>query len=175
MKRSITIVPFVRYSKVSFYSLQYEDEEENEEGELETITDKFFKEFLEKPEYTESLGKLHDWIELIGDEYGATAGLFRFEDKAEALPPHEKNMKAHGIVLEDPLRLYLYRVSDSIVILMTGGVKDFYDKSVRDCPNLLPRFRFANSMTHQIKEAISCGLLTFKGQELNLSDHFYLS
>lgn len=102
---------------VTFYTVRWENDPDSE-------TDKFYAKFKNDPTYRPALEELNALIfDVIGDREGASEVFFkRHENKATALPP----VKVKTLCLEYPnfpLRLYCYRVSESIVILFNGGPK----------------------------------------------------
>lgn len=100
-----------------------------EDVEGQTETDKFFNCYaVEGHQFENEAYQLFRLItESIGNRYGATDDFFdRPENNAYALPPKPKQwieeIKEMG--KHFPLRLYCYRVSEQIVILFNGGIKD---------------------------------------------------
>lgn len=74
---TILAVKTFTFKKVKYYSVQINDKEVNE-----------FFDFLNRmediPEIEEDLGILFDWLELIGEEFGALSVYFRHEKIADA-------------------------------------------------------------------------------------------
>lgn len=103
----------------TFYTVRWEDADISE-------TDMFFDKFRKYEHLKESLQELAKFIEvIIGDEYGALADFFRFENSAQALPP-SGTYKVEDIFINYgnfPLRLYCLRVSETLVVLFNGGEK----------------------------------------------------
>lgn len=80
---------------------------------------------------------------------------FRFENEAEALPPYiEKNN----------LRLYVCRLSEGVVVLANGGIKN--GLRVQDCEELMPHFGFAYKMAKQLRIMMGRGEIKIKGKEI---------
>ena len=151
---------FRSYQKVNYYTLVIE--ENNPDGVSET--EDFFGRFEHRKEYNTSLNNLVDWIEEIGDNRGANSDFFRPEDKARALPPPSRYLRTRSA---GKLRLYCILINEQIVILANGDEKTA--NAVKDCPDLLPKFRFANSIARQLE----IEELKIQGKKiLNLKDIF---
>jgi len=106
----------------TFYTVKWEGSETSE-------TDRFFEKYENDDNpYNSYAYELFRLItHSIGDIYGATDDFFdRTKNKALALPPKPKRwipeIKELGIHF--PLRLYCYRISESIVVLFNGGIKN---------------------------------------------------
>ncbi|MEP4532683.1 MAG: hypothetical protein ABJ004_06330 [Cyclobacteriaceae bacterium] len=107
--------------KCTFYTVRWEDHPLNE-------TDKFLEKYEKLPEYKGALQELLSFIlDAIGDDHGAIDELFnRHENEVEGLPLHGK------VCLKDvtfhypefPLRIYALRLSERLVVLFNGGIKD---------------------------------------------------
>ncbi len=106
----------------NFYTVRWENSEVNE-------TDHFFEQYEnEENQYCNSAYELF-WLitHSIGNVYGATNDFFdRNKNNAQALPPKPKNWipEIMEIGIHFPLRLYCFRISESIVVLFNGGIKD---------------------------------------------------
>ena len=108
-------------SQCTFYTVRWEDCDENE-------TDKFLYKFYNIPEHKTSVQRLLYFIEgTIGEDHGPLDEFFnRHENEVKGLPVKGR------ITIEDsvyhfpqfPLRIYALKVSEEIVILFNGGVKD---------------------------------------------------
>lgn len=108
-------------AKCTFYTVRYDDLHINE-------TDLFFDKYDAIPEYTKANQELLSFIWYsIGDDHGAADELFnRDENEVKGLPVQGK------AVLDEityhypnfPLRLYALKITNNIVILFNGGVKD---------------------------------------------------
>lgn len=164
------IEEFKDFEKVRFYTVRLEKEEEWEE---ETEADKFFREFLDKPEKPSSGGELiFNSIVEIG-ERGAKERYFRFENRANALPPPARTLVELGQSEEtrgDNLRLYCIRLSEEIVILISGDRKTM--ETAQECPIVAPHFRLANNLAKKIDEAIINKEIVIDGKELRFDDDF---
>jgi len=121
----------------------------------ESETDKFFIRFADSGDFEDEIHLLARLItENIGNKYGATDDFFtRFENKAHALPPKPgskvEEIKEFG--LDFPLRLFCYRISESIVILFNGGIKNGQTAQESD---LSMQFYEAQLFASKIEEAL---------------------
>lgn len=156
MNRIILIKEFKRFKKVTFYTLRYEESNISE-------TDKFLDRFMNNTDFKEDFDDILNYIEEIG-ERGAEAKYFRFEGKAEALPPKWSQNK---------LRLYCIRLTDNIVILANGGIKS--SQTAQDSKDLSMKFHFANKAAKELTECIMTGQIKInhekrilEGEELEL-------
>lgn len=98
------------------------------DGEEETETDKFMLKYENKPEYEASLQSLLSFIiKSIGDDHGAIDELFnRYENEVTGLPAQGK-IKLGEFTYHYPnfpLRIYALKITDEIVVLFNGGIKD---------------------------------------------------
>lgn len=105
----------------TFYTVKNDGEEHNE-------TDKFLLKYSENPTYKEDVQTLLAFIIYsIGDEHGAIDELFnRYENEVTGLPSKGK-ISLGGFTYHYPgfsLRLYALKITDEIVILFNGGIKD---------------------------------------------------
>lgn len=135
-------------SVCTFYTVRY-----NDEG---SETDKFFDKYTASNHQFEEKARqlFYLIIESIGNKYGATDDFFdRSENKAQALPPKPKRKveEIKEIGAHFPLRLYCYRVTEQIVILFNGGVKD--SDSAQGSKNLSMKFYEAQTFAGKIEEA----------------------
>jgi hypothetical protein len=133
--------------KVNYYSVHFEDNEENE-----------FFEFLgrmeDEPEVEDELEKLIVWLELIADQYGAQQKFFRHEglySDTSALPPPRHIMLINELEVNH-LRLYCLRANEHVVFIFNGGIKSQGIDKAQDCPNVRPYFIQANELTKKINE-----------------------
>ncbi len=160
MKKHVTLQLFKTFSKVNFYTFQFIDSAQSE-------TDKFFSKFENDVLVETDLLNLVSWLSLIGQKYGAKSGFFRHESAAMALPPPMAKMVKEVIV--NDLRLYCVWISEEIVILANGGIKQ--SQKVQDSPEIMRHFRFANMMAIQITEMIYTDDFQYAGKQiLNLNN-----
>lgn len=95
--------------KCTIYTIQFSEESETE-------YERFYSKFIEDAQFSQDLLRIVQLVDKIAD-IGALERFFRPEgkmrDSVVALP-----------VLRSQLRLYCLRLSDSILVLGNGGVKD---------------------------------------------------
>lgn len=111
-------------------------------------------------------------IESIGNTYGAQEALFnRFENDAKALPPsgtisvNEIKFKYDGF----PLRLYCMALSEDIVILFNGGIKQ--SRSVQESKDIITvKFYEANQFARRIQTALNEYEIFIDGRTLKKYD-----
>ena len=159
MKQYVTLQVFRDYRKVRYYTFQKEDAPESE-------IQKFFDAMKTDHKVANDLNKLAQWIVEIGQNHGALFELFRFEEEAHALPPPPIGQRKVGItqIENNDLRLYCVWISENIVILANGGLKE--SATVQGSPYLLPHFRFAKAMGKQINQLISQKEFNHIGKEI---------
>lgn len=108
-------------AKCTFYTVKYEDFDKSE-------TDIFFDRYDAIQEYKQVNQELLSFIiYAIGNDHGAIDELFnRDENQVKGLPVQGKrtveNITYH--FPEFPLRLYALKITNNIVILFNGGIKD---------------------------------------------------
>ncbi len=125
MKSIINIELFEEHNNLNFYTLRFLNEE--------TEVDKFLDAFPEGCQYDEDIDIIIKWIEQIG-ERGALERYFR--------PEGRRRDNVWAIPIEDSkLRLYVLRISESILIIGNGGVKTTKtyneDAHLNNCVELL--------------------------------------
>ena len=172
MKHYAKIEKFITYPKVQYYTIRYEytDGEEDEESE----TDKFLRKYLIEPEIpSESAQNIYNLIREIGKR-SASSRYFRFENSANALPPKPKIVEELGFEKtgEPQLRLYCIRLSNSVVILLNGGIKTTY--KAQHCPLVGGHFRMANKIAMLVDEAIQEDDICLNYKRLLLDEGFVL-
>lgn len=156
-------------AKCTFYTVRYDDFHTSE-------TDLFFDKYDAIPEYKQANQELLSFILLsIGRDHGAVDELFnRNENEVKGLPVQGK------VVLDEityhypnfPLRLYALKITNSIVILFNGGIKD---DETNQKSSLHLNWRAACEFAKRIDEALRDGsividnknkkLKTFNGSE----------
>lgn len=120
-------------------------------------TDRFFDSYA-VPEHTleENALQLFRLItESIGNRYGAINDFFdRTENNAQALPPKPKQRveEIKDLGINFPLRLFCYRVTENIVILFNGGIKE--SQTIQESENLSMKFYEAQSFVKKIENAL---------------------
>lgn len=150
----------------SFYTVV---QGENEFSE----TDRFFMRFEEPgDEYNREANELLRLItQSIGNVYGAIDDFFdRTENKAQALPPKPKKRVPEIFQLgcNFPLRLFCYRISESIVILFNGGIKD--QPTGQESEDLRFKFYEAQQFVTRISDAIHDGTMIVDNHNKRLTD-----
>lgn len=108
-------------AECTFYTFKYDYLDTNE-------TDFFFNKYDALPEYKEASQELLSFIiYVIGEDHGAIDFFFnRSENEVKSLPVQGK------IILNEityhypefPLRLYTLKITNNIVVLFNGGIKD---------------------------------------------------
>ncbi len=109
MKRKIVIELFEKYEAITFYTIRFSDESEDE-----TEYDKFCEKFDGHPEFNEDFEIINEWLSSIS-ETGALERLFRPEGgkgKLKALPIDGGKLRHFGL-----------RISDCIYIIGNGDKK----------------------------------------------------
>ena len=137
----------------TFYTVQAEDAEENE-------TDKFFEKYDAIPKYKSAAAELLQYVlTAIGDDHGAKKELFnRKENEVDGLPCQRlvrlrtKRYHYPGF----PLRLYALKISEQIVVLFNGGVKD---SDTNQTSSLHLNWMEACLYAKRIKEALRTGTI----------------
>ncbi|HRD40176.1 MAG TPA: hypothetical protein PLC65_16235, partial [Bacteroidia bacterium] len=108
-------------SLCTFYTVRKDGAKYNE-------TDKFFLKYDADPKFTKDIEELNFFIlDSIGEQHGALDLFFnRHENEVKGLPPKGKIVLDELTYLfpEFPLRLYALKLTEEIVILFNGGVKD---------------------------------------------------
>ena len=153
--------------KVTFYTVRWDDDKSISE------TDKFFQRMSSIPEmklYVQELSKLI--IEVIGNTYGAQESFFnRFENRATALPPKGK-IKISELELDYfgfPLRLYCLALSEELVILFNGGIKNA--RTIQESTDVISaKFYEANEFAKRIFEALNSKEIFIDGRLLRYHD-----
>jgi len=152
--------------RCTFYTVLKENADENE-------TDAFFTRFEEvsSPYHDDALALLQLIVAVIGDKYGALDDFFnRPEDKAQALPPKPNKFIPEVVALgiQFPLRLYCFRVSESIVVLFNGGIKSA--ASVLDSDDLRFKFLEAQNFAQRIAQEMAEGMIQIDKVNNRLTD-----
>lgn len=112
-------------NKCTFYTIKWDTEDEED---ILSETDSFFEKYtIESHPFKSQAYELFTLItKSIGDKYGAIDDFFdRVENKAQALPPKPKQRleEIYRLGINFPLRLFCYRVSKEIVILLTVALR----------------------------------------------------
>lgn len=150
----------------SFYTVRWADNSHSE-------TDRFFlnHEKATQPYSNEAYELLHLITQCIGNTYGATDDFFdRTENQAQALPPMPKRSVPEILRLGKrfPLRLYCFRISESIVVLFNGGIKSH--QTSQGSKDLRLKFYEAQQFALQIIEAIKNGTIVVNNFKREITD-----
>jgi hypothetical protein len=137
----------------SFYTVRYSTDNDDNSSE----TDKFFDKYAdpEHPFENEAFQLFSLITKSIGDKYGASDDFFdRTENAAQALPPKPKIRVQEIKILGTnfPLRLFCYRISNEIVILFNGGIKDA--GTAQESEDLSMKFYEAQNFVKRIERAL---------------------
>lgn len=107
--------------RCTFYTVLQDEADENE-------TDRFFSKYEDHPTYSDAVQILLSFIlNTIGDDYGAADTLFnRHENEVKGLPTKGKVWMDEVLFHfpDFPIRLYALRITNEIVVLFNGGIKD---------------------------------------------------
>jgi hypothetical protein len=170
MSRSAILEVFHEYEFVTYYTVRLLTEEDDDEPEALTETDKFYDQFDdEQHEYFDEFEVILDVIDGIGHhKKGAEDSLFRFEDAAHALPPspsQAKRVLEIEIVVHSTLRLYCIRLTNRVVILLNGGVKTV-DEAL-ECPNVKMHFKLAQQVAESIDSLLIERSIIIRGSQIS--------
>ncbi|MGJ7033691.1 hypothetical protein [Niabella hirudinis] len=98
--------------------------------------------------------------ESIGNRYGAIDDFFdRHVNKAQELPPKPKRWveEVKDLGINFPLRLFCYRITEQIVVLFNGGIKE--STTTQQSNDLRMKFYEAQTFVQKIEEALQTGLI----------------
>jgi hypothetical protein len=112
-----------------------------------------FSRFTDDPEHVQDFRIILQWIKSMGDEKGTLERYFRPERRARAIP-----------IVTSSLRLYCIRLSDELVILGNGGIKE--SRVVQDSPTLYPSFVAMNKVAQAVTTSIYKGRTLINRREL---------
>jgi hypothetical protein len=136
-------------------------------------TDKFFDTYTVSgnPLEEKALQLFRLITESIGNRYGATDDFFdRVENRVQALPPKPKGWveEIKDLGINFPLRLFCYRITEQIVVLFNGGIKDA--DSVQESKNLSVKFYEAQTFVKKIEEALQLEMIEISSDERYLQN-----
>ncbi|HEA31453.1 MAG TPA: hypothetical protein ENH91_15925 [Leeuwenhoekiella sp.] len=139
--------------RCTFYSVLQEDADHME-------TDYFLMRYENNPIYTEALQTLVTFIiEAMGNRHGALNAFFnRHENEVDGFPAQGKiKLGTFDYHYPNfPLRLYALRITENIVILFNGGIKD---GPTNQTSSLHAQWKEACSYAQQITRAIQDGTI----------------
>jgi hypothetical protein len=154
-----TIEETYTFKKLTFYSVRIEDESYSE-------VEKFILRFQQDDKHKDELENILALLKIMGNEKGALPIFFRDESQAQALPPERyvaiKQNMLHFI--DADLRLFCLRLSNEIVVLFNGGIKE--SQKTQDSPDLFPKFRLAQRICKTITQKIIDKELVIHGNRL---------
>ena len=110
-------------------------------------------------------------LENIGNKYGAIDDFFdRTKNKAQALPPRPKRKipEIEELGIHFPLRIYCYRISESIVVLVNGGLKDARTDQLSNDISL--KFYEAQQFAERIENGLRDGMIIISEDNRYLTD-----
>jgi hypothetical protein len=151
--------------KCTFYTVKYDYSETSE-------TDIFFDKYDAIAEYKQANQELLSFIiYAIGNDHGAVDELFnRDENEVKGLPVQGKrtveNITYH--FPEFPLRLYALKITNNIVILFNGGIKD---GPTNQKSSLHLEWRAACEFAKRIDEAIRDGSIIVDEKNRKLTNY----
>lgn len=152
-------------AKCTFYTVKYEDNDKNE-------TDLFFEKYDAIPEYKQAGQELLSFVLLaIGNDHGAIDTLFnRDENEVKGLPVKGKQkIKSNLYYFPNfPLRLYALKITNNIVILFNGGIKD---GPTNQTSSLHIAWRAACEFAKRIDEALREGSVIVKEKNRKLVNY----
>ena len=148
MKSKIEIELFEEHQTVNFYTLRFQNEV--------TEVDKFLDQFPEGCEYDEDIDIIIKWIEQIG-ERGALERYFRTKGKIIdcvcAIPIETAS-----------LRLYVIRLTENIVILGNGGMKN--SATYNEDPVLRAYVTILQEVDYHIRSRVNKGQISIYQKKL---------
>jgi hypothetical protein len=146
------IVVFKSLPKVTFYSIQYEEETKSE-------TEKFFERFERDENRQDQIRAFILTLLRMGNETGATTFYFdRHEGFIDALPSKKGTQLENAVdrTYAFDLRLFWLRLSPTVVVLFNGGIKS--SDKMQDSPDLFPaKYRAAVKAAQALNEQIIKG------------------
>ncbi len=150
-------------SRCTFYTVRWEDSDTNE-------TDKFFNKFESNTKYKKESQVLVSFLlDAIGENHGAKLLFFnRPENEVAGLPPKGR-IQVGEIAFsfpDFPLRLYALRITNELVILFNGGIKD---GPTNQKSSLHFVWKEACAFAQRIDEALQEGILIIDHQNRRIT------
>jgi len=155
------------FEKVRFYTVKFEGDKQNQ-------LDQFFSTY--ESEYAESIEFLLLWLTIIGETRGATTQYFRPEENVSALPPPAATFRIFDYKIKKTktnLRLYCIVLSEEVVILINGGIKESH--LTQDSPSCWKQYMFTSNLASQIKAQFQNGNCELIGKRLKMNRNFSLT
>lgn len=155
------------FEKVRFYTVKFEGDKHNQ-------LDQFFSTY--EKEFSESTDFISYWLALIGEKRGATAQYFRPEDNVSALPPPADTIRIIDQKIAKSkmnLRLYCIVLSEEVVILVNGGIKE--SQLTKDSPLCWEQYMFTSNLASQLKKQFQLGNCELIGKRLKMNKNFSLT
>lgn len=142
------------------------------DGEAENETDKFLIKYENDVAFEKSIQELLSFIiYAIGDDHGAVDEFFnRYENEVSGLPLQGR-IKLGSFTYhypQFPLRLYALKITEGIVVLFNGGVKD---GATNQTSGLNIKWREACLFARKILEALRAGEILINEKERKLTNH----
>lgn len=142
----------------TFYTVRWVIDDDDAASE----TDSFFDTYAvpDHPLEEKALQLFRLITESIGNRYGATNDFFdRLVNRAQELPPKPKKWieEIKDLGINFPLRLFCYRVSENIVILFNGGIKE--SQATQESKSLSMKFYEAQTFVKKIEEALQSEMI----------------
>lgn len=149
----------------TFYTVRWDDSKESE-------TEKFASKYSQDEAYSEATTTLLNFVfNVVGNQYGAIDRLFnRFENEVVGLPVQGK-VTLHDVTIHHPdfpLRLYALKITEYLVVLFNGGVKD---ASTNQESSLNLQWREACQFAKKILEDIRDGTIIINHKEWTLENY----
>lgn len=149
----------------TFYTVQ-------QDGGVVTETDKFFTKYETHPQYENSASELLSFLlDAIGEDHGAIDELFnRYENEVTGLPVTGKIQLGELVYhfTGFPLRLYALKITENIVVLFNGGIKD---GPTNQTSSLRLQWIEACRFAKRIIEAINNNEIIINIEERKLTNH----
>lgn len=142
----------------TFYTVRWLTDDSDAASE----TDRFFDTYAvtEHPLEEKAFQLFRLITDSIGNKYGATNDFFdRIVNRAQELPPRTKQWveEIKDLGINFPLRLFCYRVTENIVILFSGGIKE--SQATQESKSLSMKFYEAQTFVRKIEEAFQSEMI----------------
>lgn len=151
-------------AKCTFYTVRFDTDKINE-------TNRFFLNYENSAEFKECIQELSTFIlSSMGDDHGALDIFFnRPENEVYGLPPKGKiRLEEIHWYPDFPLRLYALKITDEIVVLFNGGVKD---GKTNQKSSLHLQWREACEFAKRITQALQDGTIVIDHQQRKLKNY----